>query len=362
MKKTLVVIEVSLVIAFVCGYAARYIHPRHAWWLQLIAPFIPGLAVIVVGSAAAAALTHQWKRLGVYGILCLLAGIRFLPAYGQREGAYGQPEGESFSGFTVMTFNDQFVNYVPPDKRRGEVQKFIADVRPDVVCLQEAEVAVRDGVALGGNSSIALFLIIDGYTIAAYDKAPSERYWVSRPIIGRAEMGTATNMGINRDTGKEGGAPPSDSSFATRTSFVWKGREVAVYNLHLRSFKEKMWAGGGLQQRVRRLLTYKEDYIQRAREAEFVRQALEGERRPFVVCGDLNSTPHNWAYAHLSGGLHDAFGAKGHGWGGTYPQQSPIFRIDYVFFSPEWTVSSASVGDLPYSDHLPVIARGFLHE
>lgn len=170
-------------------------------------------------------------------------------------------------------------------------------------------------------------------------------------------MGPALEIRLDAGASLPDRSAASDSSYVTRVSFVWGEDTLTVYNVHLWSFKEKVWSRGSLLQRVRRLLEYREVYRRRAREAEALRQMLEDERQPFIVCGDLNSTPHNWVYNHIAGGLHDAFEAGGFGLGHTFPRQFPVVRIDYVFFSPDFEVKPTSVGDLRYSDHLPVIAR-----
>lgn len=353
LKKACAVGEVLLVAGFLCGYAARYVHPDHLWWLQIVAPLVPYLGMAILGVTALAATARRWRRLVLYLSLSTLVGLRFAPAL---MGA----EGDDVAALSVMTFNDQFVNYVPREERREEVERFLAVADPDIVCLQEAEIVVRDGVPLGGKSSIAGFLFEKGYTIAGRSKPAGERYEMGHPVIGRGEVGPATEIRLDAGISSPDRSAASDSSYATRVPFAWGGDTLTVYNVHLWSFKEKVWGGGSLSQRGRRLLGYRADYRRRAREAEALRQVLEEERQPFVVCGDLNSSPHNWVYAHIASGLRDAFEAGGLGLGNTFPRRYPIVRIDYVFFSPGLEVMSSFVGDLRYSDHLPVIARGSL--
>lgn len=352
-KTAWVVGEVLLVLSFLCGYAARYVHPDHLWWLQLVAPFVPYLGIALIGIAAFAVLTRRWRRVALYVPLGVLIGFRFAPTL-------VWAEGDNAAALSIMTLNDQFVNYVPRAERREEVNRFLAVADPDLVCLQEVEMLVRGGVALGGSSSIAGFLFEKGYTIAARSMPAGEQYKMAHSVVGRVEMGPATEIRLDGGSSSAGRPDASSPTYVTRVPFVWNEETFALYNVHLWSFEEKVWAEGDLSQRMHRLLEYRKDYGRRAREAEALRMILEEEERPFVVCGDLNSTPHNWVYHHIASGLYDAFEAGGLGLGNTFPQQYPAVRIDYVFFSPGLEVASAFVGDLRYSDHLPVVARGSL--
>src|SRR5690606_29309907 len=132
--------------------------------------------------------------------------------------------------------------------------------------------------------------------------------------------------------------------------------------VHLRSFTYKpwrdlrgRWLDVGLWGEI--LRQTKADLLARADEAEAVAALLERETDPFLLCGDFNSTPHNWEYGRLGRGLTDAFAAAGSGRGATYHAHARFARIDFILASPAWRVVSARVAEAPLSDHLPVIAE-----
>ena len=147
-----------------------------------------------------------------------------------------------------------------------------------------------------------------------------------------------------------------------RARFRWQGQEVALYNLHLKSFHDegRPWEGNLLRWlnpvSWQSLWGYREDLLTRAYEAEQVHRMLQQETLPFIVCGDLNSTLHNWSYWHIARGLKDTFKIAGRGRGATYHMRFPVFRIDYILVSSEFQVYSAHVADATFSDHLPLVA------
>jgi len=83
---------------------------------------------------------------------------------------------------------------------------------------------------------------------------------------------------------------------------------------------------------------------------------------PVVVAGDVNETPDGPVWQELSTRLTDAWAAAGSGPGNTYSAKQPHKRIDGVFVSGDVEVRSCrAVDDVPglaeASDHLPVLAE-----
>jgi vancomycin resistance protein VanJ len=88
---------------------------------------------------------------------------------------------------------------------------------------------------------------------------------------------------------------------------------------------------------------------------------LEGIDGPLVVIGDFNATDQQSLYAPLARRLRDAHRESGWGMGFTFSRWPDVglalWRIDYVFYSPDLVALSAGVGGYGGSDHRPVIAR-----
>lgn len=95
---------------------------------------------------------------------------------------------------------------------------------------------------------------------------------------------------------------------------------------------------------------------------------------PAVLLGDFNMRPDNTIYARMrERGLLDAFAESGEGADRTFPvrmakatpvrgrqvrvKTPPLFRLDYIWHTPDIRSVATWVGDDTGSDHLPVVSR-----
>jgi endonuclease/exonuclease/phosphatase (EEP) superfamily protein YafD len=97
----------------------------------------------------------------------------------------------------------------------------------------------------------------------------------------------------------------------------------------------------------------------RDQDLESLLMLLSLETDPLVVAGDFNMTDQNRMYARLTDRLRDAYREVGYGMGWTFPNTTlfpPLLRIDYVFYSRQWTAHTAQVlAEQGGSDHLPLL-------
>ena len=78
---------------------------------------------------------------------------------------------------------------------------------------------------------------------------------------------------------------------------------------------------------------------------------------PTVVAGDFNSTRDTALHAALRRHLMDAWERGGFGFGGTIDVGDWVpLRVDYVYASPDFSVTKAAVPGVGCSDHRPVVA------
>jgi endonuclease/exonuclease/phosphatase family metal-dependent hydrolase len=74
--------------------------------------------------------------------------------------------------------------------------------------------------------------------------------------------------------------------------------------------------------------------------------------------GDFNSTPESAVQLRLrNGGFRDSWLECANGDGFSYPDDTPVKRIDYLFLTGSMSCSSASVIDTRVSDHRPVLVQ-----
>lgn len=78
---------------------------------------------------------------------------------------------------------------------------------------------------------------------------------------------------------------------------------------------------------------------------------------PWIVTGDFNTPPGARAWRELPLTARDAFAQRGNGFGLTFRQDLPLWRIDYIWVSPHFRVLDVRPFRGAISDHLGVWAR-----
>jgi len=94
-------------------------------------------------------------------------------------------------------------------------------------------------------------------------------------------------------------------------------------------------------------------FIYRAAQVSKIAEHIATSPHPVILAGDFNDTPMSHVYHQIAQHLNDAF-RSGLGMGRTYMIAVPGFRIDYIFYSDEFTPFNFKTEARPYSDHFPV--------
>ncbi len=97
------------------------------------------------------------------------------------------------------------------------------------------------------------------------------------------------------------------------------------------------------------------EYTRRS-QLDFLSTLAEGGVEPFILGGDLSTTPYSLDLRRFNGVLRSAFAERGMGFGFTYSLGFLGARIDHIFSSSGLSARSASVADVDISDHNPVEA------
>lgn len=351
-------LDAALVTTLATGLAARSVHPD-VWWVPQAAAL--GLPMAVAASLPVAGWwlarlataprrpAWRWASTAVHVALAAMGVARLLPAGGPAT-ASDAPR------LRVMTLN---AGGNPPHSAAGQgrMAQLVGTEAPDVAAFQE--VGATWVPTEGDSTVLALSPVLtplqrDSLYAVSPPASDLEQVVAHAPVFARQAPDDVTEHSL--------GSPlDEDAGTYGRALVTWQGRRVAVFNVHLRSFgAERPWRAGqprDLAAWARALHSFAASILERAAEAERFRAALDAERLPFIVTGDLNSTPHQWAYAHVARGLRDALARHGELFGrSTYPSSVPLVRIDAVLASPAWSVDDAWVGPDGLSDHRPVFA------
>jgi hypothetical protein len=72
---------------------------------------------------------------------------------------------------------------------------------------------------------------------------------------------------------------------------------------------------------------------------------------PDVIVGDFNITGGSDSLRQFGDGYRDSFHEAGTGWGGTYPRETPLWRIDLTLVRAPWRTLRAEIMDLHGKRH-----------
>lgn len=338
-------INVVLLLLTIGGLLARYVPPHRCWWLQVLAIALPLLAVGLLGAGLVALRGHTWWALLNLALFVLAASRVASFGFANRT--------DATPALTIMTFNAGGASEAPSgvDKLRD----VLAAAAPDAIAWQERTVRTLPeipGAVVGPNSFTGLLRTL-GHRLPTL---PTSGLGLNEPVTTSLESYGQDHVPLSDRPEQE------QPGGATRAEVVWGGQRIALYSVHLKSFTRRprpttstAWLRPATWKEALSAMRF--TLLRQEEEVVRLRRQIEEEPLPFIVCGDLNSTPGSWAYAHLTRGLTDAFREAGTGWGGTFHTRLPLFRIDYVLASDDWEVRRARVSPVAASDHRPVVAE-----
>jgi endonuclease/exonuclease/phosphatase (EEP) superfamily protein YafD len=297
------------------------------WWLGSLNLYLPqwlwGIPAVLL-LPLCLWLARKWAWAPLF-LLLWVAGPLMGLAWGRDEAAQG-PQGTDGPKLRVMTYNIKY--------GQRNIQAALAEIRaakPDLLLLQDAgRTMSRDLGSFLKDWNVRSF---GQYVIASHlPLSKPEICWISFP---------------------------GEQHSSLRCELAIGGRQVRVYDVHLLTPREglstmKEDAGEGVGEMERNTSA-------RLHQADALQAALQQERGPVILTGDLNAPEQSLVCRKLrAAGLRDAFSAAGRGYGYTYGHMlrfgHSFMRIDHIMVSPHWRVRSCWTGGAEGSDHRPVIA------
>ena len=136
--------------------------------------------------------------------------------------------------------------------------------------------------------------------------------------------------------------------------------------VRLRVDPPQVRAGGSIEPRVALVVTTNgfriiNTHLDASREETFRLMEIADllpeikRQKPLFAGGDFNAEPNSNVHVRVTELLRDAWLECGEGESLTYPADTPIKRIDYLFLPPDARCTSARVIDTKASDHRPVL-------
>lgn len=218
------------------------------------------------------------------------------------------------------------------DKTRLEdFSKEIGQV--DILCAQEVSFA---------KNIIEAFHLPNAFGLRGRGNSLFTRF----PIIEKGEVNFSKNTG--------NGALWADLQLPDSTL-------LRVYSVHLQSYKiapiiadlkkGKLWKAPALIQQVGASV------CERQSQAEMLLADAKNSPHPTIIAGDFNSLPQSALADLFQTNFSDFFVEMETGWGRTYVDGLPYFRLDYIFYDEQVQPLKYEKFEVEISDHYPILGE-----
>lgn len=257
----------------------------------------------------------------------------------------------------ILTYNVKgFANENNKDAKEHPIMDYIVNTDADIVCLQEYLVS-KTGQSIISQRDVNRFLnkyphrSVVGlessgryhtYGLACFSKFPIEK--TEEVVFQSSYNGAAVyTININGKKYRVANVHLESNSITAEdkklySDFLQNSEEVNIEDVTT-NIRAKLGSA----------------YRTRAHQVKKVKDAIaRQETEGVIICGDFNDTPISYTYAKMKEGLSDAFASTGFGPGITYHEDFFLFRIDYIFNSPNMKAYKTKVDKVTYSDHYPV--------
>jgi endonuclease/exonuclease/phosphatase family metal-dependent hydrolase len=207
----------------------------------------------------------------------------------------------------------------------------------DIVFLQEVD---RRTTRSAGVDHAAELARLTGFQMAFGKSLDYQGGEYGIAILSRWPITEHKTFDLPVDPPQERAGGSHEPRAALQATISAPGGPIAVLNTHLDASREDRWR----RQEIAKLISIASDLRSRA--------------QPLLVGGDLNSTPESAVQEEArAAGYTDAWMTCGAGAGLTYPADSGVKRIDYLYLSGGQTCESATVIETQASDHRPLLVK-----
>lgn len=341
LKKTF---NIVLVIISLLIYASVWIPPDKFWPAGFIAYTIPLVLIFNLFL-----LVWRLKILNlsaIYPLILILSGFGFIKESISFNSS--RPEGQ----IKLLTYNTKVFNLYNQNGRDtvsvGKMVDWIKKQDADILCFQEF---YNDSKS--GNFN----------TVDQIQKTHNFHYFSSPTYVNQAGAEFGAIIFSKFPIIKTGLLRFNEQSQnnVIFTDLLINDDTIRIYNMHLHSMhinEEKFINSDNLQEGFLDLTArLKNGFIQRAQQIRTLKNHINHQNIPVLVCGDLNDIPYSYAYHELNAKLKNGFVERGNGFGFTFNGRLFFIRIDHQFFSDHFNIHTFQVNkSLRFSDHFPVIA------
>lgn len=298
------------------------------------------------------------KKLQLFlSLTLLLAGIPHITNIIQ----FHQPD-PSHTELKVLSYNVHLFD-VYEFRRDSEscnhlkIYDFIQEQSADILCFQEFY--SEDTEEMNVMQDMLHIQEATNYHIDYFQTLRKNHHWgiatfSKYPVINRQRYQFRNSIG----------------NYCIYTDIIYHTDTIRIFNVHLESWHfqqddyaflkdmHQTFSENEVVTRSLKNIHWKVEvaYKKRSQQIEQLKDLIEASPFPTLVCGDFNDLPLSYTYNQMNDILSDAFLTKGNGFGKTFRDALPYFRIDYIFHDDHFETTEFHTFDLPYSDHYPITA------
>lgn len=342
--------------ALLLSYLSVYINPsKFALPLFFGLYFIPilGINLFLLLIALLRRSSSAW--IAVAAILPSLLYTELFFKLGHKEEIQGEGISLKIESYNVGMFSSSREGEDRSGCRKS-IAVHLADVNPDIVCMQE--------------------FFAEDYTQAdtIFSSYPYRHYHLFKARNGKL----FGNIILSRFpiTGQGRISFPNSTNLSIYADVEHFGRTLRIYNNHLESYDVSFTAlaqkfadrfkGGkdaGVPGTVREEITrdivethgkMKNTFIKRSEQVDRILEDINNSSTTAIICGDFNDTPMSYTYHTLAKNRKDTFEEAGSGFGATFAPVWPLLRIDYILAPADAECVEHTTHKITLSDHHPV--------
>ena len=359
-------VAVISALVVIASAFAGHIHPRHSELLPVVSlalPYVTAVALLVL--LLLALLRMKWPAIIVATALILsLGSIRLVCPVN----IFGDSVSDSDSTFTLISFNVRnFGIYDGMQKEINPNMRYVLDVYPDVVILQEASLTKYHYETINSVKPLldeleqkypyrshgwhdVIILSRHPYKFVSdelkwrdiehgYDSESDHRRYFGKVFDVYKGSDTIRVIGVHLQSI---GLSEDDKEAYVDMTHVKNMKELNDNKPNLRLFKNSI---------LRKIRTAA---MLRALQARKLRDVLDRSHGNVVLCGDFNDGPGSYSYRTVRGDdMRDAFVDCGLGPVTTYNEHRLFFKIDHLLYKGNMKALSYVREKTGDSDHYP---------
>jgi endonuclease/exonuclease/phosphatase family metal-dependent hydrolase len=339
----------------ILSISAKYISPVLFWlpaFFGLAFPFLFALNLVLVIYWLV-----QFKPAIIFGLVALVMSLP--TAYRYVQISLPQKKSEvkllKVSSYNSMLFD--LYNWSHNAQSRSSILNNLADINPDILCIQEFYTSEEKGDF--NNADTLKKLLKTKYYHSEFTTTLREfDHWgiatfSKFPIINQGKIVFQT----------------TSNNICIFSDIVTGVDTIRVYNIHLQSvsfskrdnqFLEDVMSEKDAENEMANskniLRRLKRAFVKRTNQVEMIVTHMKTCPYKIIMCGDFNETAASYSYQKLSHDLKDAFIERGNGFGRTYAGKWPQFRIDYILHDQRLHCADFKRSAETFTDHFPITA------